>query len=223
MGVPLFDCFDSSYKHPFGALRKGQPSIFNVRIPKSSQVQDLTLVMFRPGYKERYIDLELQDESGEDNTYTCVFTPNNTGMHQYYFTCVLDGRRRYIKRSGASVGVFEGEELFQLTVFDHDFYTPSFIRGGIMYQIFPDRFAKSGVVHENIPEDRVIREDWWGTPYYKPDNKGVVRNNDYFGGDLQGIIEKLPYIHSLGVTVIYLNPILRRMKITATTPQIMKK
>ncbi len=207
MGVPLFDCFDSSYKHPFGALRKGQPSIFNVRIPKSSQVQDLTLVMFRPGYKERYIELELQDESGEDNTYTCVFTPNNTGMHQYYFTCVLDGRRRYIKRSGASVGVFEGEELFQLTVFDHDFYTPSFIRGGIMYQIFPDRFAKSGAVHENIPEDRVIREDWWGTPYYKPDNKGVVRNNDYFGGDLQGIIEKLPYIQSLGVTVIYLNPI----------------
>ena len=207
MGVPLFDCFDSSYKHPFGALRKGQPSIFNVRIPKSSQVQDLTLVMFRPGYKERYIGLELQDESGEDNTYTCVFTPNNTGMHQYYFTCVLDGRRRYIKRSGASMGVFEGEELFQLTVFDPDFYTPSFIRGGIMYQIFPDRFAKSGAVHENIPEDRVIREDWWGTPYYKPDNKGVVRNNDYFGGDLRGIIEKLPYIHSLGVTVIYLNPI----------------
>lgn len=207
MGVPLFDCFDSSYKHPFGALRRGQPSIFNVRIPKSSQVQDLTLVMFRPGYKERYIALELQDESGEDNTYTCVFTPNNPGMHQYYFTCVLDGRRRYIKRSGASVGVFEGEELFQLTVFDPDFYTPSFIRGGIMYQIFPDRFAKSGVVHENVPEDRIIREDWWGTPYYKPDNKGVVRNNDYFGGDLRGIIEKLPYIQSLGVTVIYLNPI----------------
>ena len=207
MGVPLFDCFDSSYKHPFGALRKGQPSIFNVRIPKSSQVQDLTLVMFRPGYKERYIALEIQDESGEDYTYTCVFTPNNTGMHQYYFTCVLDGRRRYIKRSGASVGVFEGEELFQLTVFDPDFYTPSFIRGGIMYQIFPDRFAKSGVAHENIPEDRVVREDWWGTPYYKPDNKGVVRNNDYFGGDLRGIIEKLPYIQSLGVTVIYLCPI----------------
>ena len=45
------------------------------------------------------------------------------------------------------------------------------------------------------------------TPYYKPDEKGIVRNNDYFGGDLQGIIEKLPYIKSLGTTVIYLNPI----------------
>ena len=203
----LFDCFNTEFKHPFGALRRGQPSVFNVRIPKHMQVTGLMLVIFRPGYKERFIDLSLQDESGDDNVYSCVFTPNNVGLHHYYFTCTLDGRRRYIKRTGASVGVFEGEELFQLTVFDENLYTPAFVRGGIMYQIFPDRFAKSGVKHENVPADRIIRDDWYGTPYYRPDEKGVVRNNDYFGGDLRGIIEKLPYIHDLGVTVLYLNPI----------------
>ncbi len=207
MSLPLFDCFDHNYKHPFGALRKGQPSMYNVRIPKHMAVSDLMLVMFRPGYKERFIELVLQDESGEDNIYSCIFTPNNTGLHYYYFTGVLDGRRRYIKRRGASEGVFEGEELFQLTVFDENMYTPAFIRGGIMYQIFPDRFYKSGKPHENVPTDRIMRDDWYGTPLYKPDNKGIVRNNDYFGGDLQGIIEKLPYIKSLGVTVLYLNPI----------------
>lgn len=205
--MPLFDCFDTSFKHPFGALRRGQPSMFNVRVPKYMQVHDLTLVMFRPGCKERFIELILQDESGDENTYSCVFTPNNTGLHHYYFTCVLDGRRRYIKRHGASEGVFEGEELFQLTVYDENLYTPEFIRGGIMYQIFPDRFYKSGKPHENVPADRIMRDDWFGTPYYRPDNKGIVRNNDYFGGDIQGIIEKLPYIKSLGVSVIYLNPI----------------
>ncbi len=207
MGMPIFDCFDTQYKHPFGALRRGQPSMYNVRIPKYMQVSGLTLVMFRPGYKERFIELDLQDESGEDNIYSCVFMPNNVGVHQYYFTCILDGRRRYIKRSGASIGVFEGEELFQLTVFDENLYTPAFVRGGIMYQIFPDRFAKSGVEHENVPTDRIMRDDWYGTPYYRPDEKGIVRNNDYFGGDLRGIIEKLPYIRELGVTIIYLNPI----------------
>ena len=149
MSLPLFDCFDSSYKHPFGALRKGQPSIFNVRIPKYMQVTDLTLVMFRPGYKERFIELTLQDESGEDNIYYCVFSPNNLGLHHYYFTGIIDGRRRYIKRRGASEGVFEGEELFQLTVYDENLYTPSFIRGGIMYQIFPDRFCRSGNARRN--------------------------------------------------------------------------
>ncbi len=207
MSLPLFDCFDTNYKHPFGALRRGQTSVFNVRIPKHMAVSDLTLVMFRPGYKERFIELILQDESGDDNIYSCTFAPNNTGLHHYYFTCILDGRRRYIKRHGASEGVFEGEELFQLTVFDENLYTPEFIRGGIMYQIFPDRFARSGKPHEGVPSDRIMRENWSDTPFYKPDDKGVVRNNDYFGGDLQGIIEKLPYIKSLGVTVIYLNPI----------------
>ncbi len=207
MSLPLFDCFDTNYKHPFGALRRGQPSIFNIRVPKHMQINDLMLVMFRPGYKERFIELVLQDESGNDNIYTGIFTPNNTGLHYYYFTGVLDGRRRYIKRRGASEGVFEGEELFQLTVFDENLYTPSFIRGGIMYQIFPDRFAKSGKHHEGVPADRIMREDWYGTPFYKPDEKGIVRNNDYFGGDLQGIIEKLPYLKELGVTVLYLNPI----------------
>lgn len=163
--------------------------------------------MFRPGYKERFIELDLQDESGNDNIFSGVFTPNNVGVHHYYFTGVIDGRRRYIKRTGANIGVFEGEELFQLTVFDENLYTPDFIRGGIMYQIFPDRFAKSGEHHENVPGDRVLRDDWYGVPYYRPDDKGIVRNNDFFGGDLKGIIQKLPYIESLGVTVIYLNPI----------------
>ena len=207
MGMPIFDCFDTSYKHPFGAVRRGQPSIFNIRLPKCFQVSGLTLVMFRPGYKERFIELDLQDESGNDNIFSGVFTPNNVGVHHYYFTGVIDGRRRYIKRTGANIGVFEGEALFQLTVFDENLYTPNFIRGGIMYQIFPDRFAKSGEHHENVPADRVLRDDWYGIPYYRPDDKGIVRNNDFFGGDLKGIIQKLPYIESLGVTVIYLNPI----------------
>ena len=205
--LPIFDCFDTSYKHPFGALRRGQPSMFNVRISKSTPVSGLTLVMFRPGFKERFIELELQDESGDDYIYSCVFSPNNCGLHHYYFTCIMDGRRRYIKRTGASLGVFEGDELFQLTVFDENLYTPEWVRGGVMYQIFPDRFNKSGERHENIPSDRVIRDDWSGTPLYLPDEKGIVRNNDYFCGDLRGIIEKLPYIKELGVTIIYLNPI----------------
>jgi 4-alpha-glucanotransferase len=94
-----------------------------------------------------------------------------------------------------------------LTVYDPEFTTPEFLKGGIMYQIFPDRFAKSGKIHENVPADRVFRDDWEGTPCYKPDAKGHVWNNDYFGGDLEGIRVKLPYLKDLGVTCIYLNPI----------------
>ena len=75
-----------------------------------------------------------------------------------------------------------------------------------MYQIFPDRFCSSGKMHDNVPSDRVMRE-WGELPYYKPDQNGHVWNNDYFGGDLDGIRSKLDYLKDLGVTCIYLNPI----------------
>ena len=44
-------------------------------------------------------------------------------------------------------------------------------------------------------------------PSYKPNRQGKVLNNDFFGGNLKGIQEKLPYLKELGVTILYLNPI----------------
>ena len=76
-----------------------------------------------------------------------------------------------------------------------------------MYQIFPDRFCRSGEKHENVPTDRIIHENWEDTPFFRPDDRGIIRNNDYFAGDFKGIESKLPYLQSLGVTCIYLNPV----------------
>ena len=79
--------------------------------------------------------------------------------------------------------------------------------GGVMYQIFPDRFCCSGRQKQLVPADRTLRRDWGGEPWWKPNEKGEVTNSDYFGGDLRGIEQKLPYLKSLGVTCLYLNPI----------------
>ena len=84
---------------------------------------------------------------------------------------------------------------------------PEWFKGGIIYQIFPDRFNCSGA---NISTcDRFIHKDKKDTPIFKPDEKGIVQNNDFFGGDLKGIEQKLDYIKDLGVSVIYLNPIFK--------------
>ena len=56
-------------------------------------------------------------------------------------------------------------------------------------------------------QDRTIREDWGGQPYWRPNGQGKMTNSDYFGGTLRGIEEKLPYLKSLHVTCLYLNPI----------------
>lgn len=53
----------------------------------------------------------------------------------------------------------------------------------------------------------IYRDDWGGVPTYKPNADNIVENRDMFGGNFDGITEKLDYLASLGVTVIYLNPI----------------
>ncbi len=95
---------------------------------------------------------------------------------------------------------------FQLTVYSAAYRVPSWLEGGVIYQIFPDRFFRSGsggkigggkYLHGNLSE----------MPHFLPDADGRVLNNDFYGGDLNGITLELPYLKSLSVTAIYLNPI----------------
>lgn len=85
MDTPIFDCFDLNYKSPFGAIRQYQPSTFSLRFPKEWHVSDPTLVMFRPGEKERFIPLDITDTTTECNVFTCNFNPLHKGLHHYYF------------------------------------------------------------------------------------------------------------------------------------------
>lgn len=204
----LYDSWDANYKTPFGAIKKGKVCYFQIHLPKEVHPDySPCLVLFRTGFKERFINMFLIKEEDDCMVWGCGFIPNYVGVHYYYFAYTLNRQRFYIKKTAGHIGNLNDGDLFQLTVYSEDYDTPDFLKGGVMYQIFPDRFAKSGKVHENIPEGRVLREDWGGTPQYKPDENGHVWNNDYFGGDLAGIQEKLPYLKDLGVTCIYLNPI----------------
>ena len=70
--------------------------------------------------------------------------------------------------------------------------TPDWVRDAVFYQVFPDRFARSG----RVPAPGSLEA--WDAP---PTNHG------FKGGDLPGITERLPYLADLGVTALYLNPI----------------
>ena len=69
---------------------------------------------------------------------------------------------------------------------------PAWVKDAVFYQIFPERFANGDTTN-----DPPGTEPWGGTP--------TTRN--YFGGDLQGIINHLDYLSSLGINTLYLNPI----------------
>ncbi len=87
------------------------------------------------------------------------------------------------------------------------FSVPKWARGAVFYQIFVDRFCngdKTNDVLDNeycyIDEGTRRIEDW----FKYPDNMDV---RSFYGGDLQGVMDKLDYLQGLGVDVIYLNPI----------------
>ena len=71
-------------------------------------------------------------------------------------------------------------------------FVPGWVKDAVFYQIFPERFANGDTAN-----DPAGVEAWGGTP----------TGRNFFGGDLQGIIDHLDYIHDLGVNAIYLNPI----------------
>ncbi|MCL1831495.1 MAG: glycoside hydrolase family 13 protein [Oscillospiraceae bacterium] len=209
---PIYDAYDESYKSPFGAVKQNAPCEFTLKFPRVMNVTEPQLVMVRPGHKEKYVALELSDDSDKlYATYTCTYTSQHSGVHYYYFVAIQNGNRNEIKRRGTNIGAWGydgGHDFFQLTVYDAEFDTPDWLKGGVMYQIFPDRFSKSATA--DIPAasiDRVIHSDWNAIPVWQPNEHGMITNNDFFGGNLKGIEEKLPYLADLGVTAIYLNPI----------------
>ena len=205
---PIYDTWNIYYKSIFGAVRQYETCRFRIRLPKEITPDfEPVLVLFRTGFKERFLSMKLIEETDEYRAYSTDYEARYSDVHYYYFSYTSGGIRHYIKKVNLHEGAIDFGDLFQLTVYGYNYYTPDFLKGGVMYQIFPDRFCKSGKEHPDVPDDRIIRDDWGGTPYYKPDENGHVWNNDYFGGDFAGIQSKLDYIAKLGVTCIYLNPI----------------
>ena len=97
-------------------------------------------------------------------------------------------------------------DSYVLTIYEKDFSTPDWIKGGIMYHIFVDRFAKGGDVP--LRSDAIMNGDWDNyMPQYAQYPGGEVANNMFFGGTLDGVTSKLSYLKSLGVSCIYLSPI----------------
>ncbi len=97
---------------------------------------------------------------------------------------------------------------FQITVYDGAWTVPGYMREGVMYQIFPDRFARSALPDKDRKEI-LLHENWSDKPVLMPEGNCANVARDFFGGDLRGIMSRLPYLRDLGITVIYLNPIFK--------------
>ncbi len=203
-----FDASKDYHKSIRGAVAAGTSLRLRVLLPRPFGVSYCTLLLTKDGESTQYIPMEWEQTDGVAEWWHKELTVNEPGLYFYRFEYVTPWGVSVVRRiEKTEQGGIDGTQQWQLTVYPAAFHTPDAFKGGLFYQIFPDRFNRSGVPKKNVPKDRVMHADTHDIPVYLPDADGEIRNNDYYGGDLRGIVEKLDYIKSLGVTILYLNPI----------------
>ena len=210
----MFHSRNPIYRNPTGAVQAHTNIHFKLLVPREFRCSAARLMVGEEFTKQvKTLGLFWCGMNGEDHEWwECDFIPEQSGLYFYRFEIdTWRGTLGITSRFGGESGIDEygspEGECWQLTVFESQYQTPDWLSGGIMYQIFPDRFYRSGTTKYNVPQDRYLHQRWGSQPEWRPNHQGEITNSDYFGGDLEGIIQKLDYLQSLGITCIYLNPI----------------
>lgn len=206
--MQFFNSRDKNYKSIISALAVDEQCRFRIVVPRDITCSNAVFAVTKDGETTAYYGMFWAGMCGDDFEYWELhFSASTTGLYFYHFELDTPWGKTFIKNVGGGRGDFEAQGAeFQQTVYSKGFTTPDFLKGGIIYQIFPDRFYNSGTKKKNVPESRVMRE-WGDVPFWHEEQMNGIWNNDYFGGDLKGIEQKLGYISELGVSCIYLNPI----------------
>ena len=204
----VFDSRSESCKKPYGAVPCGTAVSYTVRPLRREGWSRCVLVTQRE-FSGQTAELELPctGQDGDRNRFSGIFSaPAEPELVWYWFRLFReDGSSILLDRSGYHGG--ENVQSWQLTVYEESF-TPAWFGCGVVYQIFPDRFCRLELPDPaGMVGSRTIHENWSDLPDWRPDAQGEVRNCDFFGGSLQGILSKLDDLADFGVTVLYLNPV----------------
>ena len=204
----LYNSKELQYKTPFGVLAPEEVCCLHIDLPRELQTRFVQVVMEREdGTVYGEYAFAWAGTEGDYDRFKCDFTLAHRGLYFYWFRVTAKtGTFRLFKQDDDTN--MEAGDKWQLSVIPRSFTVPEAFQGAVMYQIFPDRFCKVGECDTTGKlEPFKLRSDWGGAPEYKPNNRGEVLCNDFFGGNFRGIASKLDYLASLGVKVVYLNPI----------------
>lgn len=205
----------SSWKNkaPFGAIKINQGVRISVEANENYNLINIKWIILKDDNKVGEVDLVKESKKyyqGQFNEF------NETGLYFYYFEVDIDenGNNKKLfygkNHEDGNVCEYLYEELnkYQITVHE-DFEIPSWYKEGIMYNIFVDRFnnGNRNKKPSNPKKNSFIYANWSDTPMYIKDTNGEIIRWDFHGGNLRGIIDKLPYLSKIGVSIIYLSPI----------------
>ena len=175
-----FDSRNPLYRNRFGSIAEGETLRLSLLLHKDACVHDAYLLI-REDSDNEYSTLRLTagEWIGDYRYYNGEITLSE-GLYWYKFFYTSAHGEFYVTKTGESIGCVTAEGTdWQQTVYSADFTTPDWLAGGIIYQIFPDRFYNSGAEKVNIPEDRYICDDWYKQPEYRQSSNKLRLSNDY--------------------------------------------
>lgn len=214
-GDIIFNSHNSMYRQPFGAIQCQEYVFFRIQVSITFEIQSVDLCLWGKKLAKKAIPMDFLSEEDGFKNYTINFqAPYEPGIVWYYFELMIAGIKYYLGNNEDCLGgtgkVYEKLPLpFQITVYKKGAQTPDWFKDVVVYQIFVDRFyngCEEGRFLNPKPKS-LLHGCWEDTPIYIRNNDQSIRRWDFFGGNLLGVIKKLPYLKDLGIGAIYFNPI----------------
>ncbi|MES3024313.1 MAG: alpha-amylase family glycosyl hydrolase [Pseudomonadota bacterium] len=193
----------------------------NQEVLEYTEVARVPMTAARSGALERWSATHRFDDASIYGYYFEVQSGGATYIYQNNRNAVYWTREQgtnglgQVRRAGQHTRAIR---RFRQTVYVKDFSVPGWARDAVYYYIFPERFRNGDKRNDPKPgiaryQDKNVEfhKNWLDQPY-RPgsgDGSDAHANNDFFGGDLRGVIDKLDYIKSLGANTIYMTPLFR--------------
>lgn len=196
------------YKSPFGAIASGDSIRFKLTAKDGVYVDSLVLEVKKQDEQVVVYPMPYSGKpSAELSEYSTTIHITTAGIYWYRFIAYTEvGRIVLCKGHGGNLAS-HSRQWFQQTVYDNSYCTPKSATGGIIYHIFIDRFNRGADASCVFDKRGTLKK--WSDEITIVDKDGVFRANDFYGGNFQGVIDKLSYFVGLGVTILYLSPIFK--------------
>lgn len=196
-GSPLFVSATS--------LSLGEEVAIRIRIYDDAPVEHVFLRTV-PNGAERLTEALVVENRNGLNYYEAKIKMNEYRIH-YQFYVVTKDTIYYYTQNGITTYIPDHTYDFVLL---SDYVQPDWVKRSVFYQIFPERFC-NGNPEISVKDNEYSKDgyytksikDWNATPLQYEEGRAL----DFYGGDLIGIKQKIPYLKKLGVTAVYINPI----------------
>lgn len=174
----------------------GDKITLKVRVPNTYLFEKAMVRIYQDG-EPRIFELKLSKKGAVESWYQVSIEIVNL-QSLYRFAFIGQGKYEWLNARGLFDHDVHSNNDFQIVAIPDN---PEWIKSSVFYQIFPDRFARSGKV--NITPDWAYPREW----NLLPRGRGKFTGQELYGGDLYGVEEHLDHITDIGANGIYFTPI----------------